>query len=256
MLGPRSRVLVVAPVLILVALAVIAGDTQPVAAAEGRRRSGRISDKEAQSQYKRGEAAFRSGDYDKAYAAFEAGYTLSERPLFLLNMAHTERRRGQLQNARSLYNTYLLMDPRSRERAPVERILREIDGQLTIEAATVQNAITPPHVDALVPSGPPPLPAAAPEVTGPADPPPSRRLASDDPPAHVERRAPPPRLTVVQQRDEEEPPRLRNDEGAFYTRWWFWTGAAVVVGGVVAAGLMARKPSYAREGSIGSLHAP
>ena len=92
------------------------------------------------------------------------------------------------------------MDPRSRVRPDVEQILREIDGQLTVEAAGAQNAITPPHADALGPLGASaPLTAAAPppqlaEPPPPAAPPPPRRLASDDPPRYVER----PTLWLIQ----------------------------------------------------------
>ena len=45
-------------------------------------------------------------------------------------MAHAERRRGELKNARTLYRKFLLMEPQSKLRAEVESVLEEIDAAL------------------------------------------------------------------------------------------------------------------------------
>src|SRR5438045_3180508 len=48
----------------------------------------------ARELYKSGEKAFKAGKYEEALHDLDTGYQLSNRPLFLLNMGHAERRRG------------------------------------------------------------------------------------------------------------------------------------------------------------------
>ena len=161
--GPRSRVRGAAPLRTVFIFALMVGAAGPVAAAGGRRASTRSSQKEAQAQahYKRGEAAFRAGDYDRADVEFEAGYSLSDRPLFLLNMADAERRAGPAAE-RAVARQHVPVDgaaiqaPRRRGAGRCARSTAE----LTVATAGVQNAITPPRADALGPQGLAPPPAA------------------------------------------------------------------------------------------------
>src|SRR5207247_2486267 len=94
---------------------------------------------------KNGDEAFKAGRFEDAYREWEAGYKLSGRPLFLLNMAHAERRRGQLQNAHALYQRYLVIEPETKLRGEVEGVLKEIEDALAAEeaAARPRPAATP-----------------------------------------------------------------------------------------------------------------
>ena len=170
----------------------------------------------ARRLYAEGEADFKAGQYDAALKAFEGGYAASPRPGFVLNMAHTERKLGDLRKARSLYKKYLLVDPTSRLRDEVRAVIAELDSALADEDLAERRATeatgaheSPPDSDApartappiALPSAPPP----APPTTGPV-------LIATRPPS-----------SPVDSADQESP---------FYRRAWFW----VVVGVVVAAG--------------------
>ena len=122
--------------------------------------------RKAREHFRVGEQAFKEGRYQDAYREWQAGYELSPRALFLLNMAHAERRRGDLPNARVLYRRYLLMEPDSKLRGEVEQVLKEIDAVLPAQdgpgtgadqrppavAPGSESAIEPPPAVA----GPPP----------------------------------------------------------------------------------------------------
>src|SRR5687767_13149538 len=105
----------------LVALAGFAGDGLAQTGAEVQ---------QAREHFKRGDLAFKAERFEEAYREWESGYKLSGRPLFLLNMAHAERRRGELAGARALYKKYLLMEPTTELRGEVEQVLAEIDSAL------------------------------------------------------------------------------------------------------------------------------
>src|SRR5262245_56142933 len=79
----------------------------------------------AREHYRKGEAAYAAERFDDAYKEFEAGYAIAPKPAFLLNMAHSERRRGELRNARALYLKYLLVEPQSKYRPEVEQVVGE-----------------------------------------------------------------------------------------------------------------------------------
>jgi hypothetical protein len=207
--------------------------------------------KEAEAHYRKGEAAVRASAYDRAYREFEAGYNLSNRPMFLLQMANVERRRGQMRNAQALYNSYLLLEPTSRKKGEIQKILREIEGAVAVEEASAPSAMTPPKADSSDPLTTLAA-AAAPPPPAPPPPPVSRARVSDDPPPS--RAAPFGRrpLAVRQQKDSELPPGLQRKD-PFYETWWFWTGVAVVVAGGVVGAMTLRRDPYATHGSLGSL---
>ena len=103
--------------------------------------------RKAREHYRSGDEAFKAGRYEDAYREWEAGYKLSGRPLFLLNMAHAERRRGQLPNARALYQRYMVMEPETKLRGGIEGVLKEIDAALAAEEAAARPASpSPPAV--------------------------------------------------------------------------------------------------------------
>jgi hypothetical protein len=230
-------------------------------------------DQVAREHYRRGEAAFKAGRFDEAYRHWEEGYRLSSRPLFLVNMAHAQRRRGELRNARSLYQRFLLVEPQTKMRRELETVIREIDSTLGVEPGRRPPSEpaapgTPPAAggaragdDASAGLAPPPLGtpgSSAPAATASAAPAPAETPAVVPPPV-----APPPLpLGRPALAPPPEPPSLidRPGEGArpssqppIYKRWWFWAGT----GGVVAAGLAAvfllRSAPYTRSGSLGTI---
>jgi hypothetical protein len=187
----------------------------------------------AREHHKAGDQAFKDGRYLDAYKEWEAGYALSPRPLFLVNMAHAERRRGELKNARTLYRKFLLMEPQSKLRVEVESVLAEIDAALA-EAAEAA-------------PGPTPEAAAVTPPTEPAPPPPASLLGSPSEPAV----GPPPFVSTSLPADEPPPSR------PLYKRWWFWTGVGVVAAAAGGAGFfLLRGPGYTKSGSLGTVGAP
>jgi tetratricopeptide (TPR) repeat protein len=209
------------------------------------------AERQAREHYKKGSAAFDAGRFEEAYKEFQAGYELAPRPVFILNMAHAERRRGELRNARALYKKFLLVDPQSKFRGEVEGVLQELDGAIAAEdtaAAKLQPpaasaapapGVAPPPV-AVAPPPPPAAPAPAPIAAAPAP-------APAPPPA-----APPPApepvvaATVTAPADDGEHVPL-------HKRWWFWAGVGgVVIVGVTTALLLSHS-SYVKEGSLGTL---
>jgi hypothetical protein len=116
----------------------------------------------SRERYKKGEELFSAGRYADAYTEFEAGYALVPRPLFLLNMAHSDRRRGQLRSARALYRRYIVMEPDSKFRAEVESVLQEIETVIASEDAAAKASAPPP--------APPPPMAIAPKPLPPPPP--------------------------------------------------------------------------------------
>jgi hypothetical protein len=188
--------------------------------------------KRAREHHKAGDQAFKEGRYLDAYKEWEAGYALSPRPLFLVNMAHAERRRGELKNARTLYRKFLLMEPQSKLRAEVESVLVEIDDALAEAPA----------------AAPAPEPVAVtPPAAEPAPPPPAKLLGSPNDPAI----GPPPIVSTAL--PAEEPP----SSPPLYRRWWFWTGVGVVAAAAGGASFfLLRGPGYTKSGSLGTVGAP
>ncbi len=182
----------------------------------------------AREHHRAAEAAFKAGRYDDAYREWEAGYRLSNRPLFLLNMAHADRKRGDLRSARALYKRYLVMEPQTKLRAEVEEVLAQIEGALAAEEAA--HAAAPEQA-----------PAAAPPALAPTDP---AAAAA----ALASQTAPAPNL-LAETSAPERPP--------FYKKWWFWTGAgAAVVLGAVTTAVLLRGDSYTKSGSLGTVGTP
>lgn len=100
--------------------------------------------REAQARYRQGDEAFRAGRYDQAYQEFEAGFALVPRPLFVLNMAHAQRRRGELRSALALYRRYAAMDPESKLRDEVSGVIAELDAAVKAEDAVQRPVVAEP----------------------------------------------------------------------------------------------------------------
>lgn len=209
----RERSAVCAPAVLLAVLLANIGLQTPAARAEDS-----ADVKKAQILYKKGEAAFNAKHYDEALKEWEAGYALAAKPLFIVNMAHAERRRGELRKALALYRRYLLVDPDTKLRGEVEGVIKELE-----EAIAAEDAAAPP------PTGTPPAvppPAPAPPV-----------VAAPEP---VVVAAPAPAAT-----DEPTP---------VYKSWWFWSViGAVVVAGVVTGVVLSSGGTQDQKGTLGSL---
>jgi tetratricopeptide (TPR) repeat protein len=152
---PPLRLALISSLLFIVAPAALVAAAEDPGVREGR------------DHYRKGEEAYNAGRFEDAFREFEAGYATTARPAFLLNMAHTERRRGNLRNARALYLKFLLVEPQSKYRGEVEQVVKQLDGALAAEQA----AVPPPAL---------PLAAAPPALLVPAfvveSPPPRRPL--------------------------------------------------------------------------------
>jgi tetratricopeptide (TPR) repeat protein len=188
----------------------------------------------AREHYRRGDEQFRAGRFDEAYAEWEAGYALSGRPLFLVNMAHAQRRRGDLGRARELYQQYLRVEPGSKVRADVEAVLREID-----QALASREEAAPPAASPAPEVVPPPGAAGAPPPvagTSPGLPASGAGLSA----ALMPRPSP-----------SEASPGPRR-------RWWLWAGAggALALGVVTTLLVRGRTAEPSHRGSIGTLGAP
>jgi tetratricopeptide (TPR) repeat protein len=100
--------------------------------------------REAQQHYRKGDEAFRAERYEEAYREFDQGFALVPRPLFVLNMAHAQRRRGQLREALALYRRYLAMDPETKLRADVQVVVGELEAAIAAEDAAARAKLPPP----------------------------------------------------------------------------------------------------------------
>jgi tetratricopeptide (TPR) repeat protein len=170
--------------------------------------------RQSREHYRKGNEAYAAGRYEDAYREFEAGYALVSRPVFLLNMAHSERRRGNLSNARALYQKFLLVEPQSEYASEVQQVIQELDGALAAEQASR----APPAAPV-----PEPLPVVPPAAGAPV-------AASV---AVVATPLPPPR--------------------PLYRRWWVWAAAGGVVAAAVGTALLLGRASYQKDGSLGTL---
>lgn len=242
------------PILLALALLVAAG---PGVAARAVAAKDTKAVGQARAHYRNGEAAFKAGRYDDAFREWELGYKLSGRPLFLLNMAHADRRRGELRSARALYKRYLLTDPETKLRSEVEAVLAEIDAAIAADDSARQPAAAPPAVPApLAPPASSDAPAAA-SSTDASEP---GGEAGSEASSKIHSQAVLPASAFVPEQaagaqlatNPPEPPA----GPALYQRWWFWAGAGGLVAAGVVAALLLRGDSYTQAGSLGTLGGP
>jgi tetratricopeptide (TPR) repeat protein len=104
----------------------------------------------AKKAYSRGDRAFRAGNYMDALAAFEEGYKLSGKALFLLNIAHSKHLMKDAPGALQSYREFLETNPEAEDRATAEKAIEELSAELPPEPVAA-------------PEPPPPVP----EPTGP-----------------------------------------------------------------------------------------
>jgi tetratricopeptide (TPR) repeat protein len=113
----------------------------------------------ARAHYEVGLGMYHLGNYGQAIREFTAGYELSPRPEFLINLGQSYRKLHQLDQAREMYRRYLSQTrPDAPDRQQVQDLLAEVDREA---------AQSPPRVTA-------PSPATV-LVAAPATPPPSHK---------------------------------------------------------------------------------
>jgi tetratricopeptide (TPR) repeat protein len=154
--------------------------------------------------FKRGQDLFVEGRYLEAAQAFETGYAAAPRTAFLLNIAHSYRRAGDLEKAKTYYQKLLELEPNNPQRADVEANIKSIDDALML------NSLPPP---------PPPAPTVA-QIPAPE---PTLRKSA------IEEGKPTRQVTVSPPRASE-----KKDTDSVLGKAWFW---ALVVGIAAGAGV-------------------
>ena len=90
----------------------------------------------ARTHYQAGKAHYELGQYEDAAREFAAGYGLSPRPEFLINLGQAYRGAGQPKKALEMFEKYLERAPsEARERAQVEQLAGELRLELAKEKA-------------------------------------------------------------------------------------------------------------------------
>jgi tetratricopeptide (TPR) repeat protein len=185
-----------APALALVVLATVAAHAEP------------DRESRARAHYEVGLGMYNLGNYADAVREFSAGYALSPRPQFLINLGQAYRKLHELDRAAEMYRKYLSVAPAdAKDRADVRNLLDEVEAE---------RAHAPPA------TAQPPPPPSSPATNAPAaTTAPTNAPATAEPvaPALVAGAPPPPRASGLR-------------------RWW-WTipVSAVVVGAAVGVTL-------------------
>jgi Tfp pilus assembly protein PilF len=133
----------------------------------------------ARAHYEVGLGMYHLGNYHDAIREFSAGYELSPRPEFLINLGQAYRKLGNFGQARQMFQRYLAHSPAdATDRAQVQALLAEVE-----HAAAAAGKPTSPSGAPSVneppgrpPTTPPSTPPSTPPVT-PSLPPPSTTAA-------------------------------------------------------------------------------
>jgi len=180
----------------------------------------------AKRHFTQGQQAYAEGRFDKAYAEYEAGWKLTSRPGFLLNMAQAKRQAGELREARDLFRRFLIAKPDAAQRDEVISIISQIDVALAEEGGE------DPAGAADAPAEPEPSGDANAQAAGEAEP------EEDIAPApELSAPVPAPPAPVAPVVNVAEKPKgggtaPHGEKKPIYRRPWFWAGAGAVVTGL------------------------
>ena len=120
-------------------------------------RAGDDREARARAHYEVGLGMYHLGNYGDAVREFTAGYELSPRPEFLINLGQAYRKLHQLDRARDMFQRYLARAPADApDRAQVRALLAEVEAERAAPSS----------------STPPPEGTAAPTATAPGTTPP------------------------------------------------------------------------------------
>jgi tetratricopeptide (TPR) repeat protein len=143
-----------------VAAALLAA-TAALARADGNDVEGR-----ARSHFEIARGLYNLGNYSEAVKEFAAGYDLSKKPEFLVDLAQCYRKLGELAKAREVFEQYLNSVPATApDHRAVEDVVREIDRRLADrpDGATPNGGAPAPATQR---PSPPAVAAAAPPSAG------------------------------------------------------------------------------------------
>jgi hypothetical protein len=122
--------------------------------------------KQVEVHYNQGMKQYTLGHFSEAIEEFEKAYDLKPEPIFLYNIAQSHRQNKNAERAIFFYRRYLEADPRSANRAEVEKRMKELQASLAEEK---ERAAAPaPQPPPVAPA--PPAPVAA--TPAPVQPPP------------------------------------------------------------------------------------
>ena len=116
-------------------------------------------DEDARKHFDAGESYFRTSDYEGALREFRMAYTLSKRPLILLNLANVYERMSRLPEAVDLLKQFLEADKDTKERTTVELRIQNLQKRIDEAAKSTPDA-----------GDEPPPPAASSTIVLPAPP--------------------------------------------------------------------------------------
>lgn len=97
------------------------------------------AEKRARSLFENGASLYEEGRYEDAILAWEEGYRLSKRPLFLFNIANAQERLGKLEDALASLNRYRAFAP-DEERDVLEKRVRNLEQRVK----TASTPVVPP----------------------------------------------------------------------------------------------------------------
>jgi len=119
----------------------------------------------AESHYDKGMKAYTLGHFPEAIEEFEKAYEMRSEPIFLYNIAQSHRQSNSPQRAIFFYRRYLEADPNVKNRAEIEKRIKDMETQLNAQkehpGATMTTAPGTVAAPTPVPSpGPQPGPAS------------------------------------------------------------------------------------------------
>jgi tetratricopeptide (TPR) repeat protein len=111
-----------------------------VAAADDR-------DQRARARFEAGDGLFKIGNYQDAIREFAAGYALSPRPAFLINLAQAYRKLDNPAKARELLQRFLVEAPRNDPQRPrVVALIADLDRAIVTAPPPVEPVRAAPIV--------------------------------------------------------------------------------------------------------------
>ncbi len=191
---------------------------------------------EAKTRFAMGSAYFQRRDFKAAIAEFQAGFALTRRNAFLLNIAICQRQMGQKELALATFRDLLEKEPGFPRRPDVERHMREIERELGIapranEGHDAEARRDEEQADDGV------------ELL-------STRPAGDATFRIRPAAGPEPSLTATRREDGGNGDAQAS---SLLTSGWFWAGTGAVVLGAVVIGLVLSADRGAHTGSIGTI---
>jgi tetratricopeptide (TPR) repeat protein len=114
---------------------------------------------QARTDFERGAALYRAGNYREALSAFEEAQARSPAPQALFNIARCHDRLGEFVDAVEAYRAYLQAAPAAADRATVQARIDELQSRLPLQAS-LRVAVEPPAAVSVDDGAPQPSPVA------------------------------------------------------------------------------------------------